>query len=185
MAGLTPTQRTLRALRGQGRLCEVVERYIPQAGPHGIRRDLFNIIDIIALDPVRGVVGIQSCGQSFAEHERTILEARTQETIEWLSTPGTKLELWGWRKVKLKRGGAAMRWQPRIREFTLADFGVEYPVTDEQGRGTHESEADQPDDRDGDARGDARGLEVGRDDRVAPMGEGGVVLEAPPSEPSG
>jgi len=26
--------------------------------------------------------------------------------------------------VKLKRGGVAMRWQPRLREFTLADFSA-------------------------------------------------------------
>jgi hypothetical protein len=120
--GLSPTQRTLRALREQGRVCDIVERYIAQVGPHGLRRDLFNIIDVLALDPQRGVVGVQSCGESFAAHERTLLEVRAQECIDWLSTPGTALELWGWRKVKLKRGGVAMRWQPRVREFTLADF---------------------------------------------------------------
>ena len=35
------------------------------------------------------------------------------------------LELWGWRKVKVKRGGKAEIWQPRVREYTLADFAVE------------------------------------------------------------
>jgi hypothetical protein len=91
--------------------------------PYGITKDLFGIIDIIALDPERGVVGVQSTGTAFAEHERKLLEEKTQECFDWLSTPGTVLELWGWRKVKLKRGGKAMRWAPRIREFTLADFG--------------------------------------------------------------
>lgn len=119
---MTPTQRTLRALREQGRVCAIVERWNQHVGPHGVRQDLFGIIDIIALDPTRGVVGIQSCGGDFAAHERTILEERMQESMDWLSTPGTALELWGWRKVKLKRGGKAMRWQPRVREFTLVDF---------------------------------------------------------------
>lgn len=122
---VSPTQRTIRALRDQGRRCDIVERYIAQAGPYGMRRDLFNIIDIIALDPERGVIGVQSCGQDFAAHERKILEEHAEESIDWLSTPGTVLELWGWRKVKLNRGGKAMRWQPRIRVFTLADFGLE------------------------------------------------------------
>jgi hypothetical protein len=119
---VTPTQRTIRELRNQGRRCGIVERFNAHVGAHGIRQDLFGIIDIIALDPERGVVGIQSCGSAFAAHERTILEEQREATEDWLSTPGTALELWGWRKVKLHRGGKAMRWSPRIREFTLADL---------------------------------------------------------------
>ncbi len=118
----SPTQRTIRELKNQGRRCAIVEKFNAFVGPHGVRQDLFGIIDVIALDPERGVVGVQSCGQAFAAHERKFLEERAQECVDWLSTPGTVLELWGWRKVKLARGGKAMRWQPRIREFTLADF---------------------------------------------------------------
>lgn len=103
-------------------MCQVVERWNQHVGPHGIRQDLFGIIDVLALDPERGVVGIQSCGEDFAAHLRKILEGRAQETHDWLSTPGTSLELWGWRKVKLRRGGVAVRWQPRVREVTLADL---------------------------------------------------------------
>lgn len=120
---VSPTQRTLRALKEQGRKCGIVERFNAYVGPHGIRQDLFGIIDIIALDPERGVVGIQSTGSAFAEHERKILEENWQDTYDWLSTPGTALELWGWRKVKVKKGGKAMRWAPRVRTFTLADLG--------------------------------------------------------------
>lgn len=120
---VTPTQRTIRALREMGRKCAIVEKWNPHVGDHGIRQDLFGIIDIIALDPERGVVGVQACGQNFAAHERKLLLERNQECVDWLSTPGTKLELWGWRKLKVKRGGKAVRWSPRIREFTLDDFG--------------------------------------------------------------
>jgi hypothetical protein len=123
----SPTQRTLRELRNQGRVCAIVERWNQHVGPHGIRQDLFGIIDVLALDPKRGVVGVQSCGQDFAAHERKFLEERVQECVDWLSTPGTALELWGWRKVKLKRGGKQMLWQPRIKEFVLADFQA-YPT---------------------------------------------------------
>ena len=123
MAGTTPTQRTIRALRDQGRRCDIVERFIAQAGPYGVRKDLFGIIDIIALDPERGIVGIQSCGEAFAAHERKILEEGWEAAVDWLKSGG-KLELWGWRKLLVKRGGKAVRWTPRIREFTLADFGL-------------------------------------------------------------
>ncbi len=118
----SPTQRTIRELKNQGRRCAIVEKFNAFVGPHGVRQDLFGIIDVIALDPERGVVGVQSCGQAFAAHERKFFEERAQECVDWLSTPGTVLELWGWRKVKLARGGKALRWSPRIREFTLEDF---------------------------------------------------------------
>ena len=119
---VSPTQRTIRELKNQGRKCAIVEKWNTFVGPHGIRQDLFGIIDVLALDPVRGFVGVQSCGQDFAAHERKLLEERAEECIDWLSTPGGALELWGWRKVKVKRGGKALRWQPRIREFVLTDF---------------------------------------------------------------
>lgn len=118
---LSPTQRTLRALRERGLVCAIVEKFNPYAGPHGLRQDLFGIIDVLALDPQVGVIGVQSTGQDFAGHVHKLTEERHQEVIDWLSTPGTTLELWGWRKVKLKRGGAAMRWKPRLAVFTIQD----------------------------------------------------------------
>lgn len=118
---MTPTQRTLRELRGQGRVCGIVERFNSHVGPHGIRIDLFGCIDIIALDPQRGIIGVQSCGSSFSAHRRKITEEKNQEAYEWLRCGG-KLELWGWRKLKVKRGGKAERWVPRVMEITIEDL---------------------------------------------------------------
>ena len=126
---MSPTQRTMRALRDMGRRCAIVERWNSYAkrggdGPPGIRQDLFGIIDVLALDPERGVVGIQCCGGSgFQAHVKKLTEDHAQETIDWLSTPGTVLELWAWRKVKLKRGGRALVWRPRVVEVRLSDDG--------------------------------------------------------------
>lgn len=131
--GLSSVQRTLQAMRQQGRICAIVERFNAHVGPFGIRQDLFGIIDIIALDPERGVIGIQACGQDFKAHVRRITEEKAQESIDWLETQtcctycgkltiATSLELWGWRKVKLRPGAKAMRWKPRVRIFTLDDF---------------------------------------------------------------
>ena len=123
MASLSPTQRTLRALRAQGSIVGSVERWNPHVGSHGIRQDLFGFIDLIALDPERGIIGIQSCGQAFSQHINKILDSDcTQAAIEWLRCGG-KIEVWGWRKVKLKRGGKAKVWKPRIREIVWEDFG--------------------------------------------------------------
>ena len=119
MAGLSSTQRTLRALRERGLVAAIVEKFNQYAGPHGIRQDLFGIIDVLALDPEKGVIGIQSTGQDFAGHKNKLLEERNQECRDWLATPGTALELWGWRKIKLKRGGKAERWAPRVAVIIL------------------------------------------------------------------
>jgi len=115
---LSATQRTLRALRAQGRICAVVERWNPYAGPHGVRQDLFGWIDIIALDPEKGIVAIQSTtGNAFRKHLNKIKQDCAENVLEWLHCGG-KAELWAWRKVKLKRGGKAEVWRPRIVEIT-------------------------------------------------------------------
>ena len=116
---MTPTQRTLKALRDQGMTAAVVERWNAYAG---IRQDLFGIIDIVALHPVRGVVGVQSTGQDFAGHMAKMTVEKRDECMAWLKTPGTCLELWGWRKLLRKPGGKARTWQPRVHVFTLEDF---------------------------------------------------------------
>jgi len=120
---MRPTQRTIRELKNNGRVCATVEKWNPHVGPHGIRQDLFGIIDVLALDPEKGVVGIQCCaGSGFSNHLKKITEERAQETQDWLETPGTSLELWAWRKVKKVRGGRAVVWRPRIKEITLEDL---------------------------------------------------------------
>jgi len=118
MAKISNTSRTLEYIRSQGWEADIVERFNPYAGKFGQRKDLFGIIDIIALGEC-GIIGIQSCGQSFAEHDRKILE--NPLALKWLEKGG-ELMLIGWRKVKLKRGGKAMRWSPRIKHYLKEDF---------------------------------------------------------------
>ena len=118
MAKTSPTQRTLKHLRDDGYTCGIVERFLAYAGKYGKRMDLFGIIDIIAIKE-HEILGVQSCGQAFSEHDKKILESESSK--EWLESGG-KLVLIGWRKLKVKRGGKDMRWKPRIKEYTLEDF---------------------------------------------------------------
>jgi hypothetical protein len=120
-SALSSVQRTMRALREQGARCSVVEHFNPHVGEHGVRQDLFGILDIIALDP-SGVLGIQACGSDFKKHFDKLTVEHNQETLDWLSTPGTKLYIYSWRKLKLKRGGLAMRWTAKIVEITIEDL---------------------------------------------------------------
>ncbi len=114
-------QRTMRELRGQGIICEVVQHWNPHGGN---RHDLYGILDVQALDKKRGVIGIQCCLSDYMEHYRKFTEGDlVQNCIDWLETPGTVLEIWSWRRLKIKRGGKAVRWTPRIVEITMKDFG--------------------------------------------------------------
>ncbi len=112
---MTYMQRSLKYLKELGYHCGVVERFIYQAR---INIDLFNIIDVISLTE-RGVLGVQVCGYDFAEHKSKIMHEEAENTVKWLSTPNTELLLIGWRKLKVKRGGRAMVWKPRIADITL------------------------------------------------------------------
>ena len=98
---------------------------VPGMPGGGYRKDLFGFIDIIALDPERGVLAVQSCGQSFKAHVDKIMDSEcTENVIEWLKSPSKpKLECWGWRKVKLRMGSKAMRWRPRVAEVFLNENG--------------------------------------------------------------
>jgi len=120
--GLSATQRTLKALRQMGRRCDIVERFNPYVGQHGIRQDLFNIIDLIALDPERGIVGVQcTTGNCYSDHWKKLTVDHAQESYDWVECGGI-LELWAWRKIKVKRGGKAMIWKPRIVEITIGEL---------------------------------------------------------------
>ncbi len=115
---ISPTSRTLEYIRSQGWEADIVERFNAYAGKFGQHKDLFGIIDIIALTE-DGITGIQSCGQSFSAHNKKILE--NPLALKWIEKGGTLL-LIGWRKVKLKRGSKALRWQPRIKKYERGEF---------------------------------------------------------------
>lgn len=125
MSGISPTSRTLEYLRSQGWEADKVEQFNPHAGKFGQRKDMFGFGDIVAMGE-GSIIAVQSCGSAFSEHHRKITEDEKVAPLarRWVENNG-RLLLIGWRKVKLKRGGKAMRWEPRIREYSLADFGDE------------------------------------------------------------
>lgn len=115
---MSPTQRTLALLKSRGWTAGVVEKWVPGAF---IRRDLFNIIDIIALTGTQ-IAGVQSCGEAFADHRKKIEEENAPIAEKWIANGG-RLILVGWRPVKVKRGGVAKRYEPRELEYYPFDFG--------------------------------------------------------------
>lgn len=122
MAKISNTSRTLEYIRNKGWIADKVEQFNSYAGKFGQRKDMFGFADIVALGE-KSIIAIQSCGQAFSEHDKKITEDENvaPNALLWLECGG-RLILIGWRKVKLKRGGKAMRWQPRIKEYTIDDF---------------------------------------------------------------
>jgi hypothetical protein len=122
MAGISNTSRTLEYLRSQGWVADKVEQFNAYAGKFGQRKDMFGFGDIVAMGE-GSIIAIQSCGQAFSEHHKKITEDEkvAPNALLWIQNGG-RLILIGWRKVKLKRGGKALRWQPRIKEYTEDDF---------------------------------------------------------------
>ena len=113
--GISNTSRTLEYIRSQGWEADKVEQYNVYSRR---RKDLFNVIDIVALGE-KGIIGVQSCGQSFAEHDRKILNEPL--ALKWIEKGGA-LMLIGWRKILRKRGGKLKVWTPRVKEYIIEDF---------------------------------------------------------------
>ena len=64
----------------------------------------------------------QCCARSgHAAHRRKILEECTELALEWLACGGV-IEIWSWAKQKVKRGGKAMRWTPKVEEIMEESF---------------------------------------------------------------
>lgn len=108
MSKTSPTQRTLKELRAHGWTVAVVERWNQYAR---IRQDLFGFIDLIAIHPGRGVLGVQATSDSnFTARCKKSEAADVFKT--WLQS-GARFAVVGWKKEKNGR------WRPRWREFTL------------------------------------------------------------------
>jgi hypothetical protein len=119
--GISNTQRTLKYVRETlGWKAEICERWIinPKIPSGGFHKDLFGILDVIAMSDTE-TIGIQSCGQAFADHDKTIMES--PNSVKWLKA-GNKLMLIGWRKILRERGGKLKVWAPRIKEYKIEDF---------------------------------------------------------------
>jgi hypothetical protein len=105
MAGMTPTQLTLRDLRRRGYLAAVVEHWNPFAH---IRQDLFGIIDVIGVRE-NETIGVQST--TFANRLARVKKMSEADNIGALRDAGWILEVQGWRKVKNK-------WECVVEDMT-------------------------------------------------------------------
>lgn len=96
----SPTQRTLAYLRKQGMLCGVTEKWNQFAH---IRQDLFGFIDIVAISPDHGIVGVQ-CTVDGSRAARRAKIAALPSSRAWLAAGGRIwLVTWGLHGERGKR----------------------------------------------------------------------------------
>lgn len=120
----SPTSRTLKRLRKDGWTAAVTERWNPHAH---IRQDLFGFIDVLAIHPERGTLAIQATSGSNLSKRVAKIRAEANALI-WLHAGRGyhQIEVWAWRKLKVKRRGKAIRWVPKIQEITANNWWLEH-----------------------------------------------------------
>ena len=91
---LTPTQLTLRHLRGNGWTAAVTEHWNPHAG---IRQDLFNFIDVLA---VRGPETLAVQTTSYKNVSSRVRKIGELDVVAAIREAGWTIHVHGWRKEK-------------------------------------------------------------------------------------
>jgi len=113
---MTPTARTLKLLRDEGWTAQVVEHY--NTFSHQ-RKDLFGFIDVLGIHPEHGTLAIQATTTDNQAARLAKILAEPRARLWLLAGRGHHaIEVWGWAKYKLKRGGKAVRWRCTRREVT-------------------------------------------------------------------
>jgi hypothetical protein len=106
----SPTARSLKEARKLGLTAQVVERWNPHSKT---RHDLFDCIDIVAVHPDCGIIGIQACaGASHAARAEKIRQSVRMQA--WLASGG-RAEVWSWSKRGAR--GKAKHWTLRREEI--------------------------------------------------------------------
>ncbi len=114
--GDSPMTRSLEHLRDCGWTPGIVER---RCGKY-VTVDLFGFADIIAMRHGKTPQLIQTTtGSNFAAR-RAKIYASVLAALALQS--GFRIVLHGWRKLKVKRGGKAVKWNLREEEVTLTQI---------------------------------------------------------------
>jgi len=125
------TEKTLKELRTHGYTAQVVERWQSyfggkreHGGPTGVRVDLFGFIDVIAMKPGKGILGVQSTSeQQRRKHYNKMIAHPNART--WILSGG-HIVLSTWKKVPvIKQDGTKGKsevWVSRMDEIHLGDL---------------------------------------------------------------
>lgn len=116
----TPTHRSKKHLERDGWTVGIVEKWNPHAR---VRQDLFGFADLIAIKPGQTPRLVQvTSGANLASRRAKIAE---EPRAAIALAAGLAIEIHGWRKVKVRRGGKLERWAPRIVPVTEKDMACQ------------------------------------------------------------
>lgn len=122
---MSPTQRSKALLEQDGWTVAIVERWNPHVR---VRQDLWGFADLIAMKPGHAPKLVQvTSGSNVASR---ISKIREEPHARVALESGFSIEVHGWRKLKVKRGGKAVRWTPRIEPVTREDFACRSTLSD-------------------------------------------------------
>jgi len=110
---VSATQKSLKLLRQENWVCEVVEKTIPKCF---IKKDLFGFIDILAIKEGQ-VLGVQTTtGSNSADRVKKI---QAHENYSIVKKAEIKIIVHGWRKLKekCKNGNTKEVWKCKIIEL--------------------------------------------------------------------
>jgi len=112
MAGISPTQNSLKRLRKAGYEAGVVEKWVPQARR---RIDLWGFVDIVAVHPTAGLVMCQTT--TAGNMASRMSKAAKIPAAGYCVSAGVTVEVHGWKK---ERG----LWVCRVATFDGAGWAV-------------------------------------------------------------
>jgi hypothetical protein len=104
---VTPTARSLKKLREEGWVPDVVESYNAFTKR---RKDFFGIADIVALKDKETLAVQATTDSNISSRVRKIEDA---EHVDAVRKAGIRIEVWGWRKDPKKR-----KWVCRIVDLS-------------------------------------------------------------------
>ena len=116
---MTPTARSLAVLREMNYVVQVVEQWNNYSKT---RQDLYGCIDILAVHPEHGILGVQATTTDNAAKRQTKALAE-ERLVTWLQGCGP-FAVCGW--AKRGKAGARKLWTLSRRRLTLVDGELEW-----------------------------------------------------------
>lgn len=116
---MTPTERSLRKLRADGYLAEVVERFNAFAK---VRNDLYGIGDVLAIKP-GAVLLVQATSRSNVSAR--VFKLRGHENLLPVLRAGIRVEVWGW--ARMASGRVECRIVDMAEHLETTSIGNENP----------------------------------------------------------
>jgi hypothetical protein len=115
MAGRSPTESSLKYLRDQGWMCDVVEKYIHAMK---IRKDLWGFGDILCLRDGETLLVQTTSYSNMNARVNKIMDSEHEYALNECRKAGWLIHVHGWRKIPLTKGSKSLRWALTVKDLS-------------------------------------------------------------------